>query len=361
MDSLSHFVNSHIGDNPGKDIRLSATTNKDGSIQLHGEKKPNFMSMMFAKKKDSFDLAQQAVKQAIEQVKDPEIRSTLNAIYEKKMEDSYMFGKISGHKNSLSMEALHSITAAYESLTNPDAAEARAVQASMVTFSDIKSNAGDEVIAAGILQNPDVATTYAECLDRLDVSLDLIRDKYNQLEEIEQEVMNQRDQRDYKAEALLDKTLEPLEAQLEKLKSIKDKVTEIIDRKDGKALNGKDQQTIERLNVLLDRTNDVVSKRADATVSALKGLGYDIATDDDELDIDIVYNNELEDTEIVYSDELEDDGLDVDIVYKNELEDDFEFDLALEQSLADIMLEAEDEYDEQSDLDIINSLMQYSR
>ncbi|WDD96596.1 hypothetical protein [Thalassomonas actiniarum] len=291
MDSLCSYVNTHVNDAPGKDIRLSASKNENtGQVQLHGESKPSYFAMKNAEKKESFDLALRSVREAIHQIDLPgvnneEIKDVLFSILNKKMEDSWYKG---GHKNSLSMEALHSVTAAYESMINPDAVEQK-VQETKVSFANTPVSFVDEPDST---KSKQVATTYSECLDRLNVSSALISSKLEALEKITV------DSNDYRALALHDGTLEKLEQQLDNIDNLKDQVNRKISEQGTKPNEPMDQDIIERLNALLDTTDELVSKKID-----LSRFGAVQTSEDDELDINIVYQNEDDEVDIVYQDE----------------------------------------------------------
>ncbi|WP_281557476.1 hypothetical protein [Thalassomonas sp. RHCl1] len=333
MDSLCTYVNTHVNDAPGKDIRLSATKNEStGQVQLHGESKPSYFAMKNAEKKESFDLALRSVREAIHQIDLPgvnneEIKDVLFSILNKKMEDSWYKG---GHKNSLSMEALHSITAAYESMTNPDAVEQK-VQETKVSFANTPVSFVDEPDST---KSKQVATTYSECLDRLNVSSALISSKLEALEKITV------DSNDYRAQALHDGTLDKLEQQLDNIDNLKDQVNRKISEQGAKPNEPMDQEIIERLNALLDTTDELVSKKID-----LSRFGAVQTSEDDELEI--VYREDLdENIDSVYQNEDDE----ADIVY-----DDQDIAAAFEEDMAAIVQESQellDDYD-----DILDSMM----
>lgn len=275
MDALSSFVSRHAAESAGKDVRLTATDTGDG-IQLHGKEKPDWVSMQFKSKSEDFDRAQQAVKNAIAQINIPNIdneaiKTTLMAILDKKMEDSYLFGSIKGHKNSLSMEALHSITAAYESLIKPDVALEKAIAASTVTFVENTPS-----------HSKQVATNYAECLERLDDTRDLISKKIVELENYSLQKGNLQSSPLMLLDEDEDQTLDLLEEQREKLDEIKDVINRQISSKTSKDVDILEQSNVQKYNTLFDKINDVVGNKID--LEKLSTLEQ-IDSEDDEFSI----------------------------------------------------------------------------
>ena len=167
MDSLVSFVNTHTS--ATDNVRLSVNSDS-GAFET--KDKPAWLTMAIATKKNSFNQAQQAVKQAIESVKDPEIKSTLTAIYDAKMSSKDMLG-ITHHKNSLTMEALRSITAAYEGLTasesQADATLQKAINESKVSFSQYVEDHDND------------AMSYRECIGRLKNTCQMIDFKMEEI------------------------------------------------------------------------------------------------------------------------------------------------------------------------------------
>ncbi|WDE02781.1 hypothetical protein SG34_015150 [Thalassomonas viridans] len=313
MDSLVSFVNSNIHKKPDADIRLTAKEDSDGNIQLKGIKK-SWIPGQFACRKESVNLAQTHVKDMIAKVENPEIRMTLTAIFEKKME---------GHK-TLRLDALHSITAAYESLTNPDFAEAKAINDSKISYRH-----SQEILADEQQQKKEATTTYTECLDRLDVTINLLREKRDELD------LKPEDKYDYRAAALKDKTLEQLEEQIDNLEELKDLVKDKKDQKQGQSLTLADQENIKRLYALLDDTNELVRNKIN--VNKLEA----IAAKTSSYNIDEAIDHE-QDIEITYSSD-EDDG--ISIKYGDD-----ELDAAFDEDIADILREQEEQVNDYFDV-----------